>query len=624
MGVMNRGSMPSEEKRWLNYYSEEAKTLPELEDKVWNLADKQYDNMSNKMVISNFDCEVTGKAMQQRVAVTSKALAHMGVKKGDVVTFIGLNTTRLLTYVYAANNIGAVVHPLSAGYNADEIGKVLALTGSNKVIVLDQLYPNLRKTLDNKNIDVIFDSPTDSMNPLKLVLANFSPSAQKQLNSLKVDIPNRDNFHNLKQVINYAKYCKCDPKAAYEENALAFLFQSSASKTGQGKTIMHSNESLLATINMMNGGAQKRNPGNELMLVNIPLNHTTGLIGSFFFAQILGIPVVIQTMFDKNNLGPNLKKYNPSLTVGPPSHYEALLTSKEFEEAVLDRLQFYFSGGEPFTIGLQKALKDLFEAHGLPFFEVTNLYGLSELPMITMPNPNGKSVIGSVGIPGPRTQVKITDTVTGEEVDYNTRGIIRAKSKGTMLGYYNEPELTKASFDEEGYLITEDIGMLDENANLYAFGRESDKIETPEGEIVYLFDINSALSAHPAVQLCETTGTTCDGESKLFVDIVLREEYKGFEAEMIVEIDNYIRKNLPENHFPYAYRFRDKFVALPSGKRNRIIVREDRTLFNRMDGSTLCHVCVEDGRFVEYINESGIEVYEADKTIDKKMVLNNK
>jgi len=105
--------------------------------------------------------------------------------------------------------------------------------------------------------------------------------------------------------------------------------------------------------------------------------------------------------------------------------------------------------------------------------EIFQIYGMTEDCCISHFNipPNNK--IGTVGKPLPGVKTKISD-----------EGEICIKNNCLMKGYYKKPELTKKTFDQEGYLKTGDKGKYDEEGNLTITGRIKDQFKTDKGKYI--------------------------------------------------------------------------------------------------------------------------------------------
>jgi long-chain acyl-CoA synthetase len=130
---------------------------------------------------------------------------------------------------------------------------------------------------------------------------------------------------------------------------------------------------------------------------------------------------------------------------------------------------------------------------GLPLVEgygMTENFGASHSTIAGKPRP------GTVGIPYPGLQCRF-DPANGE---------IQVKCDWLMMGYYKEPEQTKAAFTEDGWLHTGDKGALDAEGNLKITGRVKDLFKTSKGKYVAPAPIEDRLVMHDAVEACAVSG----------------------------------------------------------------------------------------------------------------------
>ncbi|MGM9487801.1 AMP-binding protein [Ideonella sp. YS5] len=134
-----------------------------------------------------------------------------------------------------------------------------------------------------------------------------------------------------------------------------------------------------------------------------------------------------------------------------------------------------------------------YERLGLPIVEV---YGMTENCGVSHATMPGHPRPGTVGVPYRGVQSRI-DPNNGE---------IQVKCPGLMLGYYKEPELTKQSFTEDGWLHTGDKGQLDGEGNLRITGRVKDLFKTSKGKYVAPAPIEDRLVMHTSVEACCVTG----------------------------------------------------------------------------------------------------------------------
>jgi long-chain acyl-CoA synthetase len=166
-----------------------------------------------------------------------------------------------------------------------------------------------------------------------------------------------------------------------------------------------------------------------------------------------------------------------------------LVRRKILKALGLNHCQFAAGGAAPMPVSLLAWYRRL----GLPINEG---YGMTEnlaLSHLTLPGQNQE---GTVGPAYPDVEHRI-DPQTGE---------IQMRSQALMLGYFKEPELSKAAFTEDGWLRTGDKGQIDAKGLLRITGRVKDLFKTSKGKYVAPAPIEEKLGSHDAVEACVVTG----------------------------------------------------------------------------------------------------------------------
>ena len=162
-----------------------------------------------------------------------------------------------------------------------------------------------------------------------------------------------------------------------------------------------------------------------------------------------------------------------------------VIRKKVKENAGLSAAKFIISGAAPIPV----ALINWYEKLGIDIYEA---YGMSENCAYSHGNRPGQRKVGSVGITMPGAVCKISE-----------EGEILVKSDCTMLGYYKEPEKTKDTITEDGYLRTGDMGEIDEEGYLKITGRIKELFKTDKGKYVAPAPIELELSKNVLIaQIC--------------------------------------------------------------------------------------------------------------------------
>jgi malonyl-CoA/methylmalonyl-CoA synthetase len=103
-------------------------------------------------------------------------------------------------------------------------------------------------------------------------------------------------------------------------------------------------------------------------------------------------------------------------------------------------------------------------------------YGMTETNMNTSNPYDGERRAGTVGLPLPGTEVKITDMDTGETLPQGEIGQIEVRGPNVFKGYWQMPEKTAEELREDGFFITGDLGLIDKDGYVHIVGRNKDLI----------------------------------------------------------------------------------------------------------------------------------------------------
>lgn len=196
-----------------------------------------------------------------------------------------------------------------------------------------------------------------------------------------------------------------------------------------------------------------------------------------------------------------------------------------------------------------------------------------------MVNPvKGRKKLGTIGVPLLNTEIRLVDPGTGQEVGIGQPGEICVKGPQVMVGYYNRPEETRKVIDDDGYLHTGDVAVMDEDGFLRIVDRTKDMIIVG-GFKVFSRKVEEVLSEHPAVQMIATIGTPNPerpGSEVVKAFVALNPEYQsGKDPEAIKDdILAFAKKRLAPYEVPKAVEFRNELPLTAVGKIDKKVLRK--------------------------------------------------
>jgi len=233
-----------------------------------------------------------------------------------------------------------------------------------------------------------------------------------------------------------------------------------------------------------------------------------------------------------------VEKYRVTTLSAVPTVLAALL-NVPINGADISSLVACRTGAAP----LPQQLADEFtQRFGIPVSESLGMTEMAGISTITPPGVHGPA--GCVGFRLPYSHLKIValdkqNRVTGQVLPAGQAGMVLFTSPNLFSGYLN-PADTEAAFTKEGWLITGDIGFLDEASRLHISGRAKDLI-IRSGHNIDPKVIEDVLASHPAVQVCAAVGAPDSYAGEVPVAFaVLRPDKEITEEELLAFIGQHI------------------------------------------------------------------------------------
>lgn len=345
---------------------------------------------------------------------------------------------------------------------------------------------------------------------------------------------------------------------AVEEDTLYLVYTSGT--TGKPKGVMLGNGSV-AHQTFVLSGTHCAEPTDRMLIV-MPFYHMGAPAESFAYLAT-GAAIVMHRAFDVEEAMRSIESQRVTAALLAPTMIQMLLDAPARNRFDLTTLQTICYASAPMSVAL---LRRAHAAFGPIFMQV---YGMSELGLgcamakfqhVFDGSPAEVKRLASAGQPFLGTQIRIVDD-SDAPCPSGTVGNILIRSTATVMqGYWRQPERTKEAIRSDGFLVTGDVGYLDEDSFLFIVDRKKDMIISG-GENIYSREVEDAIAMHPAVAEVAVIGAPHPkwGETVVAV-IVLNKGMRVSEDEL----NDHVRAHIASYKKPSIYRFIDRLPRVSS------------------------------------------------------------
>jgi len=252
----------------------------------------------------------------------------------------------------------------------------------------------------------------------------------------------------------------------------------------------------------------------------------------------------------------------------PPALYQTLLHHPDLAKTDMASLRLAVTGAAVIPVELVQQMRDV-----LGFETVITGYGLTEACGIaTMcrhdDDPETIATTSGRAIPGVEVQVVDDD---GKEVARSDAGEIVVRGYNVMLGYYDEPAETRATVDDDGWLHTGDIGVMDEKGFVRIVDRKKDMIIV-SGFKVFPNEIEQVVAMMPGVLECAVVGVPDPHSGEVPKVYVVKKDPQLTEQDVL----EHCKRELTGYKRPKYVEFRTELPKTNVGKILRRALREER------------------------------------------------
>jgi long-chain acyl-CoA synthetase len=248
------------------------------------------------------------------------------------------------------------------------------------------------------------------------------------------------------------------------------VIQYTGGTTAESKGVMLSHRSLVANALQTRQWMPQAVEGRERFLCALPFSHSYGLTAALNVPISIGATLILKPVFNVTEVLQAVRHYKPTIFPGVPAMYVAINNFRGVRKYGVASIRACISGSAPLPVEVQEAFEKLTKGH------LVEGYGLTEAGPITHANPlDGSGKVGSIGVPIPSTEARIVDLKNGRrEMPVGQIGELAVRGPQVMLGYWKNPEATRKTLSEEGWLLTGDVAVQDADGFFRIIARKAD------------------------------------------------------------------------------------------------------------------------------------------------------
>ena len=533
------------------------KTIPDMFDEI---AERYPEN--DAIVSIHQGLRYTYRELQEEVNRAAKGFLALGLKKGDRLAIWATNIAEWVICQFATAKVGIIMVNINPAYRTSELLYALKQSQTQALFLIDRF-----KTSDY--VSMFFEVCPEAAQ------AEPGKISCESLPFLKTAVlirgEERPGMRTWEEVLKMGDEVGDDVLRA-EQESLDFddpiNIQYTSGTTGFPKGVVLTHHNILNNGYFI--GECMKFTDKDRLCIPVPFYHCFGMVLSNMACMTHGAAMVLPAeYFDPASTLAAVEQERCTALHGVPTMFVAELEHPDFDKYDLSSLRTGIMAGSPCPTEYMKKVSSLMNMR-----EVVITYGQTEAsPGITMSSTSDSldRRVSTVGKPMPFTEVKITDPKTGKIMHRGETGEICARGYAIMRCYYNNPGATDKAIDEEGWLHTGDLGVLDDEDYCKITGRLKDMV-IRGGENIYPREIEEFLYTHPDISDVQVIGVPDARYGEELMAWIKLKEGRTLTPD---EVKLFCKGKIAHFKIPRYIKFVDGFPMTVTGKIQKYKMREE-------------------------------------------------
>jgi acyl-CoA synthetase (AMP-forming)/AMP-acid ligase II len=504
---------------------------------LWHYLKKHASEVPDKPFMVSEKAKISYAEALEKTRALAKGFLEAGVRHGDRIAMLTPAREEFMYAYMAAGMVGAMWLGVSTRYMPDEIRYVVSDSRPSVLITVD--------THLGRDYRPVFQELLHEYDFIKkcLVIGESTYAGMENFESfLSKSRPNLDAALNQRQ-------------AQVEEDDGALIVYTSGT-TGQPKGAVLTHKNIIRNIIVQDERFLIEK--DDKWLLHFPVNHVAGATEVAIGGLIPGITLVLMDHFDPRDVLETIVREKVTVVHQIPTMYILQMNVPNFSDYDLSCVRKFLWAGS--TAPREMVLK----LREIPGATLITGYGLTEVVgfvTYTKPEDDIETLITTVGAIDPEFELKLFDKQRNG-VPLGEVGEVAIRGDTVMKGYWEKPEATRETINEEGWFFTGDLARMDERGYITLVGRAKE-MYISGGFNVYPREIEDVIEKHPAVMLVCVLAKKDPVFQEVGRAVVV---VKGGSSLTEQELRDYCKERLANYKVPKEVIFRPQLPMLGVGK----------------------------------------------------------
>jgi long-chain acyl-CoA synthetase len=487
-----------------------------------NLAEICAEHPADDVALISRGKQTTYGLLRDQVSHLRGGLAAHGIEPGDRVGIVAANNWYFVASWLAVVGAGGVAVPLNPTSPAPEITGQLAEVGAAGLIV-GPMGARCLPELDRSRLP-----------DLRLVVQS-DPGEAAVEGAVRID-----------------ELLEADPAPIVprgDDDLAALLFTSGTAGFPRAAMLTHGN--LLANLEQLQANPFREQRSDDVTFGVLPFFHIFGLNVVLNQTLRTGGTLVAIERFDPESALESVRSHGVTIIAGAPAMWQAWALLPDAPTDAFATVRIAGSGAAKLDPQVRQTMLDRFGV------QIDEGYGLTEASPVVTTSTGIPAPAGSIGAPLPGVKVRLVD-VDGLDVLVGDVGELRVQGPNVFPGYWEDPDATARALTPDGWLMTGDLALVDEDGFLFIVDRMKDLIIV-SGFNVYPAEVESVLLQHPGVAAAAVVGVKHPHSGEAVKAYVVSAEGASIEEDDVIA---FCEQRLARYKCPQKVWFVDE---LPSG-----------------------------------------------------------